>query len=109
MIRIDAKNPTALLKKILDAIGEQQSADGRDIYTWVLDEDGHLRHTGDGEQWFDRGFMRPVVRRQAVEFYFRCGSEKVRGAYGVLNGRLLTLLINHFSADVQQATFEDLR
>lgn len=109
MIRIYSDAPGELLAEILDAVREGEDAESTRIETWEVDENGNLRHTGEGDQWLERGLMIPVIKKRSLDFCFKPGSDKSWGSYGVLNGRLLTLLVNHFSADAQRVEYLDAR
>lgn len=109
MIRIYPGDPRKLLTKILNAVRKGEDAKGNRIDTWEIDQDDNLRHTGENDQWLESGLMAPIVSKESLDFLFKPGMEKSSGAYGVLNGRLLTLLVNHFSGDAHLVEYRDAR
>jgi hypothetical protein len=89
-IIIKSENPQILLKKIKSKINEG------DIRTWLFDNDGDFTHTA--EQYNEEAWFRPNILEKEIIFNFITYSNLA--VYNIYAGRLVEMLIGHFTNDI---------
>jgi hypothetical protein len=111
MLRIFTNDPDALHDEIIDALAAEVDPNGHKIETWTLDDNLDPRHTGGDDHWRDQGWLEFEVEPGVlvVRVRWEKGSQGERGRYGVLQGRFIEMLINHFLGKFTSIEFVDPR
>lgn len=91
--------PAKLLKQIKEKI------DDGSITTWRYEEDNFF-HTTKSDQWDEGGYLaylRPHNDPAILDLFYRIadGTSPRKDTYGVLHGRFVEMLLNHFGKNTE--------
>lgn len=92
-IILKVKNPDYIVERI------KQKIDEGIIDTWSYDKDGDFTHTG---QWKNKAWFSAISIEDSLTFII-IGRKNVKMElmeYSIYHGRLVELLLNHFSKEI---------
>lgn len=80
-------------EKLLTAF--KKAIDNGKVNTWSYDTDGDFTHIPD--QWADRAYLRPEIRKEALVlgFLVKKSEKEKRIVYGVYQGRFIESMLIH--------------
>lgn len=83
------------------------------VKTWAYDSATGFTHVASSKQWDTGAYLSPVASNdsQILKLFFKqqAGSTIESDTYGVLNGRFVSMVLNHFTDVVDHITVRDRR